>query len=276
MRVGYLAPATSFDGTVHSVFARACNISYPLGLLTLAARGLADGPSVWRLSGSPTPDLRTLFSPGDRLRCRQAAAFTRDVVLDLSNAATWLPPSRPRLSSGRLDANLQRARAALERRRGRVSSVGYCEAQASLRALEIACSRLDIERATAEVHHLIGWGEGLTPAGDDALVGILASLGAFAHTDALRAAFLRSLSLAVASRVARTTVISAHYLRLAAQGHFNADVMRLIDAWVGADAGNVTGMQEALEAVLDVGATSGADMVAGMIAGLRAWAPMQP
>jgi len=92
----------------------------------------------------------------------------------------------------------------------------------------------------------------------------------------LRAAFLRSLSLAVASRVARTTVISAHYLRLAAQGHFNADVTRLIDAWVGGDAGNVTGMQEALDAVLDVGATSGADMVAGMIAGLRAWAPMQP
>jgi hypothetical protein len=273
MRVGYLAPRTSFDGIVHSVFARACNISHPLGLLTLAARGLADGPTVWRLGGSATPDLRSLFAPGDRLRCRQAAAFTRDVELDLTDAATWLPPSPPRPSSGHLPENLRRASAALDRRRGRVSSVVDCEAQASLRLLEDACSRLDVERATAAAHRLVGRGEGLTPAGDDALVGILASLGALAHTDAQRAAFLRALSLAVGSRVARTTVISAHYLRLAAQGHFNADVALLIHAFVVGDAGDGTALREALDAVLDVGATSGADMVGGMIAGLRAWAP---
>jgi hypothetical protein len=81
--------------------------------------------------------------------------------------------------------------------------------------------------------------------------------------------FLQALSAAVSARIARTTVVSGHYLRLAAQGHFNADVTRLADALLDGERDE---MREALEAALDVGATSGADMVAGMIAGFRAWA----
>ena len=276
VRVGYLAAATSFDGIVHSVFARACNIAVPFGLLTVAAHGLADGPSVWRVSSNTVADFTSLFAPGERLRCRKSVAHTRDVALDLTNAEMWRPPPPPWPSGERLDANLRHANAALDERRVRVvPSVIDREAQASLRALEDACRRLDVQSATAQAHRLIGWGEGLTPAGDDALVGILASLRAVSCADAHRALFLRSLSLAVASRVARTTIVSAHYLRLAAQGHFNADVTRLIDAFVGDGTEDGSGLREALEAVLDVGATSGADMVAGMIAGLRAWAPMR-
>jgi hypothetical protein len=99
---------------------------------------------------------------------------------------------------------------------------------------------------------------------------------AFARTERFALAFLRSLSLAVAAASRGRRSISAHYLRLAAQGHFNADVTRLIAHAVGAERETSRACSEALEAVLDVGATSGADMVAGMIAGLRAWAPMQP
>ena len=64
-------------------------------------------------------------------------------------------------------------------------------------------------------------------------------------------------------------MIAGHYLRLAAHGHFNADVTRLLQALLGGESDAV--IDDALESVFDVGATSGADMVNGMIAGLRAW-----
>ena len=271
-RVGYVAPATSFDGVVHSVFARACNVACEFGLLTIAAPALTDGPMVWRLGAGATPDFRHLFQPGERLRRRQAMAFTREVKLDLERAATWRPSSLPRTSTGQLGANLQRATAALDLRRRVRSSVIDREGQASLRSLEDACRRLDIERATAEIHRLVGWGEGFTPAGDDALLGLLAALGALARADAGHLSFLQSLSAAVVARVARTAVVSGHYLRLAAQGHFNADVTDLTYALLAGDGSDDHArLREALETALDVGASSGADMVAGMIAGLRAW-----
>jgi hypothetical protein len=273
-RVGYFAPATSFDGIVHSVFARACNIACEFGLLTIAAPGLTDGPMVWRLAAGAPLDFRHLFHPGERLRRRQAMAFTREVKLDLGSAATWRPSSLPRTSTGQLSANLQRATAALDLRRPVRSSVIEREGQASLRSLEDACRRLDVERATAEIHRLVGWGEGLTPAGDDALVGLLAALGALAPGDAERLPFLRSLSAVIVSGAPRTTDISAHYLRLAAHGHFNADVTDLRHAFLAADeSGEGDSMRNALESALDVGATSGADMVAGMMAGFRASCP---
>jgi hypothetical protein len=273
-RVGYLTPTTSFDAVVHSVFARACNFACDFGLLTVAAPELSDGPTVWRLAGDTAPDFRHLFDPGERLRRRQAVAFARAVMVDLERAATWRPSSPPPISSGRLCANLQRATAALDCRRHARSSVIDREAQASLRSLEDACRRLDVERATGEIRRLVGWGEGLTPAGDDALVGLLASLGALACADANKLSFLQALSDAVVARVTRTTVVSAHYLRLAAQGHFNADVTDLTDALLAGDGGDDDArLRAALETALDVGATSGADMVTGMIAGFRVWCP---
>jgi hypothetical protein len=186
-----------------------------------------------------------------------------------------------------LAANLQVAGAALERRRRCCGSVVDGEAAPSLRLLEEACGDFDLSRAAASIDRLVGWGEGLTPAGDDAIVGFLAAIGAVAGTDGKQVAFVDALSAAVAACAAQTTDISAHYLRLAAGGHFNADVMRLVHALMDGESGDVAGtaaalasrtpaplgaapLHVALEAALDVGATSGADMVAGMMAGFRA------
>jgi hypothetical protein len=272
--MGCLVAATSFDGIVHSVFARACNIVYDSCLLTVVLTELADGPTVWRLSRDASCDLRTVFRQGERLRRRHNLAATRDVVLDLSTAERWHPAPVPSVRVECLTANLRLATAALERRRCQCSSVIDRQAGAVLGSLEDACHRLDIECATADMHRLIGWGEGLTPAGDDAIVGLLAALGLLAPTDVPRLAFLRRLSEAVNASVTRTTVISGHYLRLAAQGHFNADVTRLAHALVGvAEADDGAGPHAAIRAALDVGATSGADMMTGMLAGFRAWCP---
>ena len=295
-QVGYLvAPATHFAGIVHSVFAHACNVEASCGLLTIVAHSVSDGPTVWRLAAGDLPDFNRLFCRGERLQRCHEVATVRDVILDLSEAMTWRPPPRPSRASRAVAANLEVAGAALERRRRLCRSVVDREAALSLRALEEACGDLDISHAIAASDRLVGWGEGLTPAGDDAIVGFLAAIGALAGTDAKRIAFVDALSTAVVSRAARTTDISAHYLRLAAQGHFNADVRRLVHALAGDESRDGAGvvpatlhaapnaapawapdalLAAALDAALDVGATSGADMLAGMMAGFRALCPV--
>ena len=271
-RIGYLAPTTDFDGMVHTVFARACNIACKCGLLTIAAHDIADGPTVWRLDSVASPDFRALFQPGERLRCRRRVATGRNLTLDLRRAVSWCPDPLPPVSPRQLACNVELATAALAKRRRACSSVIDGDASTSLLALESACRRLDLEGATAEIDRLVGWGEGLTPAGDDAIVGLLAAIGALARADPERASFQRSLSAVVRTRAARTTVVSRHYLRLAAGGHFNADVARLSRALLGGESDNEAAVHRALDEAFNVGATSGADMVSGMIAGLRAWA----
>ena len=70
----------------------------------------------------------------------------------------------------------------------------------------------------------------------------------------------------------RTTPIAAHYLRLAAGGHYTEPLLRLRRALLCEDNADV--VDAALRSALAVGATSGADTVSGLSAGLRAWLPM--
>ena len=116
---------------------------------------------------------------------------------------------------------------------------------------------------------LIGWGEGLTPAGDDFLVGLLAGLDALAKGSAIRAAFLTGFRAGIAAHADRTTEIAAHYLRLAAGSHFGADLRRLRNALLSSS--DIARVEHLADDALAVGATSGADQVAGLLAGISAW-----
>ena len=273
--IGYLVPAANFDGTVHSVFARSCNIACGKSLLTVAALDLGDGPTTLRLGRHAPVDLRLHFRPGDRVVCQEGFALSRGVALHLADATVWRPaPLRPFVPAARITANMRFADTALARHRRTHSSVIDREGGTVLAGLAQACRELDVERAWSLVERMVGWGEGLTPAGDDVLVGWCAALDARASDHDNRMRFLREFSAAIVARARRTTPIAAHYLRLAAQGHFNADVARLRDALLCEH--DLACVKHALADALGVGATSGADMVTGMIAGLSAWSWERP
>jgi Protein of unknown function (DUF2877) len=70
---------------------------------------------------------------------------------------------------------------------------------------------------------------------------------------------LRRLCASVNAQFARTTPISAHFLRLAAAGHFGEALTDLVDTF-GAGP---------LARVRAIGASSGDDALAGVAAGLR-------
>jgi hypothetical protein len=260
--IGYLVPQ-SFDGIVHSVFARACNVVDGDWMWTLAAPGVAAAPTALVLSDGEPIDLRCCYRVGDRVARRRARLASRAALVDLADANVWRPCSRaPSADRSRIVANLRRCRAKLDARLPEHASIIHREGRPVCVALERACGDRDLETAIALASRLVGWGEGLTPAGDDFLVGLLAALHALDEPLAAR------LGAALEAQCERTTAIAAHALRLAARGHFSADLVDLRDALLSSC--DFAMLDRATDDALDVGATSGCDRVSGLVAGMSA------
>ncbi|MBX6343113.1 MAG: DUF2877 domain-containing protein, partial [Thermomicrobiaceae bacterium] len=122
---------------------------------------------------------------------------------------------------------------------------------------------------------LVGLGPGLTPSGDDFLIGVcgaLALVGALAPSVAedCRAA----ARVIAASAPGRTTLLSLTWLRQAAAGEFSAELGGLLAALV--TAGDDAALERAAERLLAIGGTSGWDMAVGVLLGGQAMARLIP
>jgi hypothetical protein len=114
----------------------------------------------------------------------------------------------------------------------------------------LAACVLEEQDFTEVVRAVIGNGPGLTPSGDDVLVGVLLRLSVEG-----RSLQFANLGGAVRDHLNHTNHISAHLLQLAATGWFSSPLIGLIT-----DPESPT----ALRRVLAVGATSGSDAVIGL------------
>jgi hypothetical protein len=270
--IGYLVPRSNFIGQDHSVFASACNIACRDTLLTLCAIDAGRGPTMLTLAHH-APDLRQLFDAGERVRCRDAHLRTGRAEVRWADAALWRPTGLDRmLPVSCIEAHVSGVARALARHGDRPCSVIDRDAAPVASALRDACRALDPACAAHQVGRLVGWGEGLTPAGDDFIVGLLAGLDAFALDEPRRVQFRGALADVICGLTPRTTAIAAHYLRLAAGGHYTEPLLRLRRAVLCDADGDA--VDAALRNALAVGATSGADTVGGLVAGLAAWLPM--
>ncbi len=119
----------------------------------------------------------------------------------------------------------------------------------------------DRSLAAEAARRLIGLGPGLTPSGDDVLVGIEAALHALARPSA------GFLALASGDVEGRTTALAATLLRHAGAGEFAERLHTLLAALLGSE-------DEAIPAAIDRavawGATSGTDCLLGVLIGLDA------
>lgn len=132
------------------------------------------------------------------------------------------------------------------------------------------------ERPEDLAEAMIGLGPGLTPSGDDMLAGLLATL---VHLPPDRA--VTALLAAVRRRVreratGRTTLLSACLLDDALDGAVAAPFARLLrviaEVLQGPDSGQVdrsVALRDAVDAVLAIGSTSGADLLLGTAVALR-------
>lgn len=127
----------------------------------------------------------------------------------------------------------------------------------------------DAEAMRYAVAGLVGLGFGLTPSGDDYLVGVLAALaltpgGVARAVRDLVAACVLPLASERGGRAA-TTAVSRHFLRAACRGEFHEDL---------SDSGRKLMLGEdrtddALARVVSIGSTSGTDALFGLVDGVR-------
>lgn len=264
-------------GVVHSVFSRALNLRFDDGpdLYTLLSRRKLRAPNTLNLGDVEFQAAG--IAVGDRV----AAA---DGVIDIAGklrvgvggASPW-QPAIPALhhDADRMRAGLEIAGSFVLRHGMRGGALeDHCgpllSRMVSRRigdesdSLVVAYRAGRIVEAVDHASRLIGLGPGLTPSGDDLLLGFLAAL----HTRRPLPAEAAAFGAAVV-RIARlsTNDISLAGLVTAADGAAGEVVSNLLCAICNAA---IPAIETAVRDVLTIGASSGTDMALGVISGLRA------
>jgi hypothetical protein len=139
----------------------------------------------------------------------------------------------------------------------------------AVRALVAATQRFDSE-TTPIVSQLIGLGTGLTPSGDDFLVGYLAGLWCSAGDSAERWRFVSDVGQAIIHLSAQTNDISRTYLYHAAHGQVSNRLETLARAICGVEPRGF--LLAAAKSAFQTGHSSGMDMATGLLIGLAIWA----
>jgi hypothetical protein len=276
LSAGPEAPRNRFNGVIHSVFEQACNIRIDDGrLLALLAPSLANVPHGARIAAPAGFGFARHVTLGAPVGCRADVLRMAGLSIDLATAKPWQaePAAAVDLSAPEVARAWRTAWQMLRQRRARwdgeqlallsraVDRRGLCLARAA--------RQLRIDQARRATHGLIGCGPGLTPSGDDLIVGFLAGLWSTAGDDPAQRRFRHALCAAVAAAAARTGDISRVYLAQATRGRF-AEPLATLAARIGAGAPAFE-IERLSAAALRVGHSSGGDGVLGLLLGLAAW-----
>lgn len=246
---------TPRSGVVHSSFERAVNLLVDGELWTVIGAPRADSPFGIRLAPG---DARFDVAAGHRVQVRAGFVGIGDEVIDCRLASIWAPARWAQPASG-LDFRL----AAVEQV---AQSRAWDRSAAMARDVTGALRESDARLADA-VRRTVGRGPGLTPAGDDVLVGILALLTSGAAAAAGQRACARLVG-ALAPVLPTTSEISRHLLLQAARGLPGRVLHDLGRALIEGAARPV--IADALDHLLEHGSTSGADACMGLVAACRA------
>ncbi|HEX4883538.1 MAG TPA: DUF2877 domain-containing protein [Casimicrobiaceae bacterium] len=263
--------AGAWGARVHSVFDRAINIKDRDGrLFTLVARGLGDAPNTLVVDVDAFG--RFNIGVGDAVAAHGGGLRLGRMAITLRLAAPWHAVLHAFPADvTRLQANLRTVRAALARhvqatRAARGTdpfAVAVDEALAGrVASVRAALARKDAPDFVREGVQLLGLGVGLTPSGDDVLVGLFAAL----HVPGSPLAPLRAACAAIAAEApVRTNAISAAAVVAAAGGEVRASILALVRDTM---AGSPEAALAALARVLAIGSTSGSDLAEGVASGL--------
>jgi len=131
-------------------------------------------------------------------------------------------------------------------------------------SLASALVNADLPTSINATQKLAGLGIGLTPSGDDFIMG--ASLAAWIIHPADVAEVLAVEVTEVAAPL--TTSLSGAWLRSAGRGEAGILWHQFFEALISADQ---TSIQESMDKILSVGETSGADALSGFISSFAAW-----
>jgi len=241
-------------GVVQSVFPRAVNLDMREGMWTVLAEDGADLPFSVRLFAK---DLKAFgLQRGDRVDVRAGFIGIRSrhgvVVIDCRMAPRWAL-RRPAAPEPGLIDRLAALDAAARNR-------AWCGSADMADAIKGALDHPDTLREV--LASVIGRGPGLTPAGDDVLIGIFAVLSSSSAPAAAVAA--DRISGLIPRLLPTTTYVSGQLILQAINGWFSRSVDELLWALIASPPPHR--LNDAIRRVVETGATSGADTCMGMIA----------
>ena len=245
-------PATGF---VHSIFDGAVNLEICGNMWTLLSANRTDLPLGIRLAVGDFNDLG--LCNGDPVNVRSGyfgiKSRGRCLVANCRAVPHWIPRYPGRVEPG------------LTRRLATVASATRCRSwHKSAEMAHALRSALGASTELGEVlAAVVGRGPGLTPAGDDVLVGILAVLNS-PYSGSAGAKIANTLGRSILPLLPTTTYVSAQLLRQAANGLFGRVVHELLSALLGDQSGQK--LAETVQSILQMGATSGADTCEGLLA----------
>ncbi len=298
LSVGIQVPPHPFSGTVQSVFRQACNVRLTSHrLLTLLHSEKDNVPHGIRLNTSSQPVFQDLFRVGQSVACRGGILRIDgpEFSIDLRTARLWhIDLKGLHIDLRRCDQAQAWAMAwsklTTDHRKSGLSGImeGFSPSERppapsevllqqsahAVPALLQATRNFQVEDAGTCIRLLIGLGPGLTPSGDDFLVGYLAGLWSTAANSSSRTQFLAALDAEISETARNTNEISCAYLRSAAKGHVSEPIAKLAQQLN--QANNIGNVRAATQAALQVGHTSGADGVLGLLLGCLAWQSLAP
>ena len=290
LSIGYAVPTGNFDASVHSVFQSAINLRLngQDGLLTLIASSEGDLPQGIRLE-TPGGFSFEEFHAGERVVCRDGILHfeNRSLIVQLSTARRWqcnltaleFDPSNPVIS-----AAWTRVWEALNKRQRLNGSEIVAEdllllnsparagmsgrAGSAMRELLHATRQYESTLPPA-VNSLIGLGSGLTPSGDDLLVGYITGLWCASRDKTERLQFVSRLGKTIIDVLHKTNDISRTYLYHAVRGQVSSRLANLAEGICR--GAHLESLNETAEIAMSVGHTSGMETVSGLLLGLSAW-----
>jgi len=124
----------------------------------------------------------------------------------------------------------------------------------------------DVEKVEAAARGLIGLGPGLSPSADDALAGFTAAMWWVSHSLGKNIDNVKRINAAIAGCADATTSLSQQLLKRAAKGETNERVEGLLKSIL---AGPAESIGARVEGVLEIGETSGVDMMVGLLLGIE-------
>lgn len=280
-------------GAVHSVFDGAINIMFPRGLVSLVPESAGKGPlNVTLRLPDATAGLRSLAAEvgGEVVVNGPTLELCGGRQILLAQAEIYHPDRSfrlPLLKRRRIWANSEAMRmVAIES--GKMAGLGgllellapiptgavngklNLFASAALMrivSLENALLKEDRGALASTVHDMIGLGPGLTPSSDDMLAGLVLLSGLYSANGGRISHSTMLLSEEVRAEVCgRTTRLSEEFLLQACSGNGNEPILRLCSALL---TGSKQSVEEETRRVLQIGETSGTDMILGMILGAR-------
>ncbi len=263
---------------VHAVFERAVYLKTEGGrLLVLGQETVPDGGSVLRVAGTPSWPAITAVEAIARLT--PGMISVGGCRIDLRAAALWrTPPVPARAAPDAIERALLTA--AWAARTGRSSGLKALAglglrslpapaldtallrgAAPHLEALVRALMAADAGAVREPAQRLAGLGPGVTPSGDDVLLGAITGLRYARTGSALRFAIVDAAQ-------PRTTWASAQLLQYAFAGEATVPLLEVAGALVRAV--DIPALDPLLARLFSVGETSGADALVGLLAGLAA------